>query len=422
MGNRISIRKRSSRRPVEERFTRPKRFILEPTNVDYKKLRKLILSEKLAPCFDGVEESNPDLEECPICFFYFPSLNRSRCCMKGICTECFLQMKPSNSNRPVQCPFCKYSIYAVEYHGARTQAEKRLEQEEEQKVIEAKIRMQVEESQEMNRETLADQILPGAEVQSPLPYVWQQPNHGGNDQGGRYTQLSFTPERAEAARARHEDFDVDLEEIMVAEAIWLSMQETSLSQSSGPSGTARLDNASHGPNGSRSSLGLNNQGEVSSTESVTGGLAFAIARFAEQNIQHSVQSVVDNDNANQTTDENFAEEDDSSTQRTVSPNEVGSEIGCLESSLTTDDDSWGSLAASPLEEHRTSEIGFVSDEDLVEEINDVASCSASSIHSISDGSCGSADCSDDDVDASCSHLSANTAVHRPLVVIPDIRS
>lgn len=40
--------------------------------------------------------------------------------------------------------------------------------------------MQVEESQEMNRETLADQILPGAEVQSPLPYVWQLPNHGGN--------------------------------------------------------------------------------------------------------------------------------------------------------------------------------------------------------------------------------------------------
>lgn len=73
MGNRISIRKRSGRRPVEERFTRPKRFIIEPANVDYKKLRKLILSEKLAPCFDGVEESNPDLEECPICFFVMGS-------------------------------------------------------------------------------------------------------------------------------------------------------------------------------------------------------------------------------------------------------------------------------------------------------------------------------------------------------------
>lgn len=81
-------------------------------------------------------------------FQYFPSLNRSRCCMKGICTgsffsvfsnlefffflcfairalvflldlidfvfvlsfvaECFLQMKPSNSNRPVQYPLIKF--------------------------------------------------------------------------------------------------------------------------------------------------------------------------------------------------------------------------------------------------------------------------------------------------------------------------
>lgn len=121
MGNRISIRKGSGRRPVEERLTRPRRLVLESSNVDYKKLRKLILSEKLAPCFDGAEESNPDLEECPICFFvihssknriffygfwllatgflmelfwgydlqYFPSLNRSKCCMKGICTGWF---------------------------------------------------------------------------------------------------------------------------------------------------------------------------------------------------------------------------------------------------------------------------------------------------------------------------------------------
>lgn len=41
--------------------------------------------------------------------------------------------------------------------------------------------MQFEESQEVNRATLADQILSGAEVQSPLPYVWQRPTHGGAD-------------------------------------------------------------------------------------------------------------------------------------------------------------------------------------------------------------------------------------------------
>ncbi|RWW30093.1 hypothetical protein GW17_00005341 [Ensete ventricosum] len=101
MGNRISG---SRRRPVEERLTRPQRILRQPTDVDYKKLRKLILARKLAPCFDPLDElpHHPrDLEECPICFFvipsllpshqnrvfsYYPSLNRSRCCSKGICT------------------------------------------------------------------------------------------------------------------------------------------------------------------------------------------------------------------------------------------------------------------------------------------------------------------------------------------------
>ncbi|RRT72929.1 hypothetical protein B296_00015143, partial [Ensete ventricosum] len=100
-----------------------------------------------------------DLEECPICFFYYPSLNRSRCCSKGICTECFLQMKPSDASRPVQCPFCKTSCYAVEYRGARTEEEKDLERAEEQKVTEAKLRTQ-HESQ------IVGQVIPSGE--SPL--------------------------------------------------------------------------------------------------------------------------------------------------------------------------------------------------------------------------------------------------------------
>lgn len=33
------------------------------------------------------------LEECPICFLYYPVLNTSLCCQKRVCTECFLQVK-----------------------------------------------------------------------------------------------------------------------------------------------------------------------------------------------------------------------------------------------------------------------------------------------------------------------------------------
>lgn len=142
MGNKLGRR----RQVVDEKYTRPQ-GLYQHKDVDIKKLRKLILDSKLAPCYPGEEDCVYDLEECPICFLYYPSLNRSRCCLKGICTECFLQMKTPNSTRPTQCPFCKTSSYAVEYRGVKTKEEKGMEQIEEQRVIEAKIRMRQQELQ-----------------------------------------------------------------------------------------------------------------------------------------------------------------------------------------------------------------------------------------------------------------------------------
>uniref|UniRef100_A0A7I4A0P6 RING-type domain-containing protein n=1 Tax=Physcomitrium patens TaxID=3218 RepID=A0A7I4A0P6_PHYPA len=140
MGNKITRR----RHVIDERYTRPQ-GLYPHRDVDQRKLRRLILESKLAPCFPGEEESATDLEECPICFLHYPSLNRSKCCTKGICTECFLQMKSPHTARPTQCPFCKTPQYAVEYRGAKTLEEKGMEQAEEQKVIEAKIRMRRQE-------------------------------------------------------------------------------------------------------------------------------------------------------------------------------------------------------------------------------------------------------------------------------------
>ncbi|RWW12786.1 hypothetical protein GW17_00023531 [Ensete ventricosum] len=123
MGNKIGRR----RQVVDDKYTKPQGLYQHP-DIDQKKLRKLILESKLAPCYPGTEECALDLEECPICFLYYPSLNRSRCCMKGICTECFLQMKPPDATRPTQCPFCKTSNYAVEYRGVKTKEEKSMEE------------------------------------------------------------------------------------------------------------------------------------------------------------------------------------------------------------------------------------------------------------------------------------------------------
>ncbi|VAI45722.1 unnamed protein product [Triticum turgidum subsp. durum] len=138
MGNRIGGRRKAG---VEERYTRPQ-GLYEHRDIDQKKLRKLILEAKLAPCYPGADDAaGGDLEECPICFLYYPSLNRSKCCSKGICTECFLQMKPTHTARPTQCPFCKTPNYAVEYRGVKTKEERSIEQFEEQKVIEAQMRV-----------------------------------------------------------------------------------------------------------------------------------------------------------------------------------------------------------------------------------------------------------------------------------------
>ncbi|KAL0663505.1 hypothetical protein Bca4012_100342 [Brassica carinata] len=48
----------------------------------------------------------------------------------------------------VRCPFCKTPNYAVEYRGVKTKEEKGIEQVEEQRVIEAKIRMMENEKQD----------------------------------------------------------------------------------------------------------------------------------------------------------------------------------------------------------------------------------------------------------------------------------
>ncbi|KAJ0744533.1 putative protein Sip5/DA2 [Helianthus annuus] len=114
MGNKLGRK----RHLVDEKYTRPQ-GLYEHKDVDHKKLRKLIIESKLAPCYPGADDDcSFDLDECPICFLYYPSLNRSRCCMKGICT------------------------------GVKTKEEKGLEQIEEQRVIDAKIRMRLQEIQD----------------------------------------------------------------------------------------------------------------------------------------------------------------------------------------------------------------------------------------------------------------------------------
>lgn len=63
MGNKLGRR----RQVVDEKYTKPQ-GLYQHKDVDQKKLRKLILDSKLAPCYPGDDDCGCDLEECPICF------------------------------------------------------------------------------------------------------------------------------------------------------------------------------------------------------------------------------------------------------------------------------------------------------------------------------------------------------------------
>nr|XP_043622091.1 E3 ubiquitin-protein ligase DA2-like [Erigeron canadensis] len=283
MGNKLGRR----RQLVDEKYTRPQ-GLYQHKDVDHKKLRKLILDSKLAPCYPGDDDCSCDLEECPICFLYYPSLNRSRCCMKGICTECFLQMKTPNSTRPTQCPFCKTLNYAVEYRGMKSKEEKGQEQIEEQRVIEAKIRMRQQEildeeermlkrqdmssSSRINEPSEAEYFSQAATTSSEGEEIISAPHSVGATI--RYPQRS--------RENREDEFDLDPENIMLMEAIWLSYQEDNKHQHHNSNYGDAAQLAKYATE-VRVLASMAPQAESSaSTSSPSGGLACAIAALAER--------------------------------------------------------------------------------------------------------------------------------------------
>ncbi|KAK7856695.1 ubiquitin-conjugating enzyme e2-17 kda [Quercus suber] len=172
MGNKLGRR----RQVVDEKYTRPQ-GLYNHKDVDHKKLRKLILESKLAPCYPGDDNYICDLEECPICFLVkmLPekhlhrvfSTDESSQFNSSYTVSFIIDAMPFPFSIPillsyltvVRCPFCKTANYAVEYRGVKTKEEKCLEEIEEQRVIEAKIRMRQQEIQDEEERVLKRQEL-----------------------------------------------------------------------------------------------------------------------------------------------------------------------------------------------------------------------------------------------------------------------
>ncbi|XP_062233582.1 E3 ubiquitin-protein ligase GW2-like [Phragmites australis] len=289
MGNRVGGRRRQP--AVEERHTRPQGLYPHP-DIDLKKLRRLILEAKLAPCYPGADDPRADLDECPICFLFYPSLNRSKCCAKGICTECFLQMKSPTSCRPTQCPYCKMVNYAVEYRGVRTKEEKGIEQIEEQRVIEAQIRMRQQELQDdaermknkqtaASTDTVATARLECCDTGGTSTTVASSAQ-GTDTLSSQVQHSELLLRNSEGLKQmRGNNFDMDLEEVMLMEAIWLSIQDQEALGNPSSVATASPTVPSESYDGS-----VTTTAEAASSS----GFACAVAALAEQQHRYGESS------------------------------------------------------------------------------------------------------------------------------------
>ncbi|XP_022854031.1 uncharacterized protein LOC111375438 isoform X3 [Olea europaea var. sylvestris] len=225
--------------------------------------------------------------------------------MKGICTECFLQMKTPNSTRPTQCPFCKTSNYAVEYRGVKTKEEKGLEQIEEQRVIEAKIRMRQKELRDEEKRILnRREISSSNSIRGPSEVEYcstEVPSFSSAVEGEEIVSSqepfasSIRPRQNRSllshlvaagscsmllgcnASFLEDEIDLDLEDIMVMEAIWLSIQESGRHQNPPYSEAA----ASEEYTGEYRSVSALMAPAAVSSPTPRGGLACAIATLAE---------------------------------------------------------------------------------------------------------------------------------------------
>jgi hypothetical protein len=191
----------------------------------------------------------------------------------------------------------------VEYRGVKSKEEKGLEQIEEQRVIEAKIRMRKQEIQDEEERmhkrlevsssnanvAVADvEYSSNAVAESSMSVI--EPDEIVSSQDSCATPM-VRPHPATRAN-RDDEFDVDLEDIMVMEAIWLSIQENgrqrNLSFADATSGHYVADDRY------ASSPMVPQTG---SSSSPSGGLACAIAALAERQ-QMSGESSVSSNNEN----------------------------------------------------------------------------------------------------------------------------
>ncbi|KAF8413571.1 hypothetical protein HHK36_001562 [Tetracentron sinense] len=312
MGNKLGSR----RQMVDEKYTQPQ-GLYQHVDMDPKKLKKLILDLKLAPCYPGDDECSFNREECPICFLVsnvvgvsFSTLPESQSfkmlherhlysfeCLffsrvfsadevASFYPACAVSFSSISNNYFItRCPFCKTSNYDVEYRGVMSKEEKCMEQVEEQRFIEAKIRMQQQELQDEEERTQRRQ-----RISSSSRKMTQREVEGGDvsssslpgdkiipSLGSFAETIVRQPSHSRQDREDEDEFDQYLEDIMLTEAIWLSIQENATQRHPDHGDAAPFEPfVTEGHYVSPAVVPL------TEASAPSGGLACAIAAFAER--------------------------------------------------------------------------------------------------------------------------------------------
>ncbi|KAL9539686.1 hypothetical protein MBANPS3_010122 [Mucor bainieri] len=249
----------------------PQGIYTTDNDYDINIVRHLIRKGQLAPFYTGLNEPCANYKklsyetECPICFLYYPSrMNRTRCCDKSICTECFLQLRRSSSSPlvPAVCPFCVQPDLGVLYippewskhytafkkrrldlfsntEEKNPRRKWRLDRDDPDVVLVDTIRPRWEEMLEERRSSA---------VGTTRRRRVQLNNGERSSRSGRRSSSSYNLERYSSQESTHTIYDtfanVDLEDILVMEAIRLSLVTANAAPNTGndPSTNATTNN------------------------------------------------------------------------------------------------------------------------------------------------------------------------------------
>eukprot|EP00300_Choanocystis_sp_HF-7_P003191 c12418_g1_i2.p1 GENE.c12418_g1_i2~~c12418_g1_i2.p1 ORF type:complete len:188 (+),score=26.99 c12418_g1_i2:50-613(+) len=146
MGNNPSRRTRGNRqqRPAAAPPVIQVPIVVAPRVWDEREIAELVQQNRIGPVLRGREDEIDDsFEECPICFLFFPSLNRINCCRKSICTGCFVSVCKAHQIPP--CPFCNTCPFETVFRGPLTDAEREAEAKEEEAVRQLEFKMRQDE-------------------------------------------------------------------------------------------------------------------------------------------------------------------------------------------------------------------------------------------------------------------------------------